>query len=66
MTDSKEAEALFALAKERYGDCLSDEQLEEVKKSIGTNLETVNKLWDVELENVDEPYNVFKPYRRKE
>lgn len=66
MTDSKETSILMELVKERYGDRLTPEQLEMVEKQIENNLGTAKKLWEVELENSDEPYNVFKPYRRKE
>jgi len=59
MTDSdKETSILMELVKERYGERLTEEQLEH--RDAG------KALWDVSLENSDEPYNVFKPYRRKE
>ena len=67
MTDSgEETGILLELVKKRYGDRLTEEQIAEVEKQIKNNLETAEKLRSVELENGDEPYNVFKPYRREE
>lgn len=67
MTDSgEETSILLELVKKRYGDRLTDEQIEAVEKHVKNNLETAEKLRSVELENGDEPYNVFKPYRREE
>jgi hypothetical protein len=66
MTDYwDETSILLKLVKERYGDKLTDDQFEVVKKQIKNNLETAEKLGSVELENGDEPDNVFKPYRRE-
>jgi hypothetical protein len=65
MTDSgEETSILLELVKKRYGDRLSEEQIAEVEKQLAKNLETAESLRSVELENGDEPYNVFKPYRR--
>ena len=67
MTDSgEETRILLELVKKRYGDRLTEEQIEAVEKQVKNNLETAEKLRSVELENADEPYNVFKPYRREE
>ena len=67
MTDSGEETCiLLELVKKRYGDRLTEEQITQVEKKIKNNLETAEKLRSVELENGDEPYNVFKPYRREE
>ncbi len=54
------------LVKERYGERLTEEQLEHVENSLKRVMDAGKALWDVSLENSDEPYNVFKPYRRKE
>ena len=54
------------LVKERYGDRLREEQLEYVENSLKRVMAAGKALRDVSLENSDEPYNVFKPYRRKE
>ncbi len=45
---------------------LTEEQLEQVKNSLKRVLDAGKALKEVSLENSDEPYNVFKPYRRKE
>jgi hypothetical protein len=67
MTDFKEeTRILVDLVKKRYGDRLTKDQLEAVEKQLSNNLETAKGLYSVELKNSDEPYNVFKPYRRKE
>jgi len=66
MTDSdKETSILMELVKERYGERLTDEQLEHVSKSLNTVLDAGKALRETPLENSDEPYNVFRPYRRK-
>lgn len=56
----------MGLVKERYGDRLTEEQLEHVENSLKRVLEAGKALREVPLDNSDEPYNVFKPYRRKE
>ena len=62
--DSEEAETLFSLVKEKYGDKITEEELEEVKKAVERIVETSMELRKVELGNWDEPFSVFKPYRR--
>ncbi len=67
MTDfCTETSILLKLVKKRYGDRLTDEQIAEVEKQLTRNVETAESLCSVELVNGDEPYNIFKPYRRKE
>ena len=64
--ESKEAEYLFELVKNRYGDRLSEEELEEVKTGVEMVVEASVTLRSIELENADEPFSVFKPYRKEE
>jgi len=64
--DSEEAETLFSLVKEKYGDKITEEELDEVKKAVERIVETSKELRKVELGNWDEPFSVFKPYRRDE
>jgi len=64
--DSEEAETLFSLVKKKYGDKIAPEELEEVKKGVERIVETSMELRKVELGNWDEPFSVFKPYRRDE
>ncbi|MBA7686734.1 hypothetical protein ES703_95189 [subsurface metagenome] len=64
MSEEKgESEHLFNIVKERYGDRLSDEELAEVKKGVEKIVEAAEKLREIRLENGDEPFFVFKPYR---
>jgi hypothetical protein len=60
-----ETETLFNLVKERHGDRIAPEELEEVRKAVERIVETSKELKEVELGNWDEPFSVFKPYRRK-
>ncbi len=62
--DSEEAETLFSLVKEKYGDKITEEEFDEVKKGVERIVETSMELRKVELGNWDEPFSVFKPYRR--
>ena len=62
--DSMEAETLFRLVKEKYGDKIKEDELDEVKKAVERIVETSLELRKVELGNWDEPFSVFKPYRR--
>ena len=67
MSDSgsnKEAELMFDVVRERYGDRLDDDQLEEVKKGVEGIFETAVALRKVRLENGDEPFSMFVPYRK--
>jgi hypothetical protein len=61
-----EAETLFNLVKEKYGDKIAPDELEEVRKAVERIVETSTELREVELYNWDEPFSVFKPYRREE
>ena len=62
--ESMEAETLFSLVKEKYGDKIKEDELDEVKKAVERIVETSMELRKVELGNWDEPFSVFKPYRR--
>ncbi len=67
MTDTdRETSILMGLVEERYGERLTEEQLESVEKSLKSVMDAGKALREVPLENADEPYTVFKPYRRKE
>ena len=67
MTDSdKETSILMGLVKERYGERLTEEQFEHVENSLKRVMAAGKALREVPLDNSDEPYNVFRPYRRKE
>ena len=63
---AKESETLFKLVRDRYGDRLSLEELEEVRKGVERITETAKALREVKLENWDEPFSIFKPFRKGE
>ena len=58
-----EVEALFALVRERYGDRLTPEPLDGVKKGVEGIVKAARALRAVRLENSDEPMPPFVPYR---
>ena len=58
-----EAEFLFDVVRERYGERLSAEELDEVKKGVDRVVEDARALRSVALETTDEPTSVFTPFR---
>jgi len=64
--ENKESEHLFSIIKGRYGERLSEDELAEVKKGVDRIVEAAEKLREVRLENGDEPFFVFRPYRGDE
>jgi hypothetical protein len=63
MNSKKEAEILFKLIKTKYSDKLDNNELEEIKKTVLKIVETSEELRSVVLENWDEPFSVFIPFR---
>jgi hypothetical protein len=63
---AKESETLFKLVRDRYGDRLSPEELEEVRKGVERITETAKALRKAKLENWDEPFSIFKPFSKGE
>lgn len=63
---NEESEILFELVKGRYGDRLTPEELEEVRKGVERVAETALALRGVKLENWDEPFSIFKPFSKGE
>jgi len=61
MTQPTEAETLFAFIKTRYGDRVTPEELEEMRKSLAAILEGAAAMRTIKLENGDEPHQFFKP-----
>jgi hypothetical protein len=55
------AEAYLSVARARFGDKLSPEQLEQIKKDLDGNVRTAERLRAVKLKNSDEPDFVFSP-----
>jgi len=67
MSDEKkrELEARLRVVADRYGDRLTPEELEEVRKALEANLDAANALRSIRLGSWDEPFSVFKPVRRR-
>ncbi len=61
-----ESEFLFELVKTRYGERLTADELEEVRKGVERISETAEALRAVKLGNEDEPFSVFIPFREEE
>ena len=60
----KEADFLFEMVRDRYGDRLSAEELEEVRKGVEGIAKAAEALRSVKLGNGTEPFSIFKPYRK--
>jgi hypothetical protein len=58
-----EADALFAIVRQRYGDRLTPEQLEELSRIVQGQVEAARALRSIRLTNADEPMQPFAPYR---
>ncbi len=52
------------MVRERYGDLLSAEELEEVRKGVQGIAKAAEALRSVKLENGTEPFSIFKPYKK--
>ncbi|MBM3291463.1 hypothetical protein FJY84_02165 [Candidatus Bathyarchaeota archaeon] len=67
MLGSKEkiVENLSNLIFESYGSRLTEKEKEEIRKSIEQTFENSVKLHQISLENGDEPFSVFIPYRKE-
>ena len=63
---TEESDILFKLVEEKYGDRLTPEELEKVKKGVERVTETARALREVKIENWDEPFTVFRPYTKGE
>ena len=59
----READSLFEIVRQRYGDRLNPDQAEEVRKMIGAQVAAARALRAVRLTNADEPMQSFAPYR---
>jgi hypothetical protein len=62
-TPNPEVVTLFALVANRYGDRLTTEQLDEIKKMVEGQVEAARALRAVRLSNADEPFQHFVAYR---
>ena len=64
--DPGEADLRFALVRLRYGDRLTAEQLDALRRAVETIVEQVSALRTVPLTNADEPLQRFVPFRADE
>ena len=55
---------MFERIKALYGDRLDEEQLATIEASLEPMIDILEKIRAVPLENSDEPYSIFKPYRK--
>jgi len=58
-----EADALFEIVRQRYGDRLTQEEKDEIRKIVRAQVEAARALRPVRLTNADEPFQTFAPYR---
>jgi len=67
MSDEKnrEVELLFEIVKHHYGDKIESDELEEVCKGVERVVENAEKLRAIKLRNGDEPFSIFRPYRKE-
>ena len=63
MTDS-EKDHMYRRVKELYGDRLTEAQLAAIETSLDPMIKVLEQLRSIPLLNSDEPYSVFKPYRK--
>jgi hypothetical protein len=59
----KESEHLFSIIEDRYGNRLTKDQLDEVRSGVNRLTEAAKALREVRLENWDEPFSIFRPYK---
>ena len=65
-TTNKEVDERFNIVKRLYGDRLTSEELDEVRKGVEGIVEAAESMRAVKLENGDEPFSVFVPYRKED
>lgn len=58
-----EQDLMFAVVKERYGHLLTDEHLDDVRKSVLAMRAYTEPLRAARLTNDVEPFSTFRPYR---
>ena len=62
--ESSDMAYMFDIVKSRFGDRLTDEELKEVNKAVEGIGEMTASLRAVKLNNGDEPFTRFVPYRK--
>jgi len=58
-----EAESLFALIRDRYGERLTEAQLADLREQVASIVARARPLRAVPLKNSDEPAQPFAPFR---
>ena len=62
-SNDKELESLYNIIRDRFGNRLTLDELEQVKKDLQTISEAAKTLRAVKLSNGDQPFFIFKPYK---
>lgn len=62
---ARQAEKRFNVVKDLYGDRLDDEQLEQVRRGVQGIVAVAEELRAIKLDNGNEPFSVFAPFRRE-
>jgi hypothetical protein len=61
----KIVESLSNLIYDSYGSRLNEKEKEEIRKSVEQTIENSVKLHKIKLENGDEPFSIFVPFRKE-
>jgi hypothetical protein len=61
----KIVESLSNLIYDSYGSRLNEKEREEIRKSVEQTIENSVKLHKIKLENGDEPFSIFVPFRKE-
>lgn len=64
-THSEEVDVLLDAMRQRYGDRLGPEELEEMRETLEGIVKGRESLRAVRLENPDEPLSMFAPFREE-
>ncbi len=60
---SLEQDLMYAVVKEKHGHLMTDDQLEEVRKTVVGMSGFFRPMREIRLTNDVEPFSTFKPYR---
>ncbi len=64
-TSEKEVNNRFEMLKQRYGDRLNPQELDEVRAEVESLVKAAEALRSVKLDSGDEPLSPFVPYRKE-
>ncbi len=59
---TSESEARLHMIRQRYGERLTSQELEEVRQGVEGIAKVAEALRAVKLDNSDEPFSIFTPY----